>query len=181
VWVCCIKFDQNQSGNLAAVTCGWYDQHDVNRWLSKQFSAPEKFVFMYVFYITIIVPAMDLHWGSSCGGHVIVKKMNEQPLPAGLISVHMTDKLNATSTDLSGFLQGKHRTRILKTGDRLCLQHYGQNLIFIVKQICPVKGVNVLKGNICYGNEQSPFGVSLTRVFCLCMVSACCLCRWSHR
>lgn len=145
------------------------DQHEVNRWLSKQFSAPENFVLMYVFYSTIIVPAMDLHWGSSCGGHVTVKKMNEQPLPAGLVSVHMTDKLNTRPTDLSGFLHGKHRTRILKIGDRLCLQHYGQNLIFIVKQICPFKGVNILKGKIYYGNEQSPFGVSVFFVYAWCL------------
>ncbi|XP_023716212.1 ATPase family protein 2 homolog isoform X3 [Cryptotermes secundus] len=98
--------------------------------------------------------SMDLHWGSSCGGHVTVKKMNEQPFPAGLVSVHMTDKLNTTPTDLSGFLHGKHRTRILKIGDRLSLQHYGQNLIFIVKQICPFKGVNILKGKIYYGSSQ---------------------------
>jgi hypothetical protein len=120
---------------------------------------------MYVSYITIIIPAMDLHWGSSCGDHVIVKKMNEQQLPAGLISVHMTEKLNSTPTDLSVFLQGKHRNRILKIGDRLCLQHYGENLIFIVKRILPFKSMNSWKERIYCGNEQSPFGVSLNRVF----------------
>jgi hypothetical protein len=103
----------------------------------------------------MIVPAMDLHWGSSCGSHVTVKKVNEQPLPAGLVSVRMTDTLNSTPTDLSVFLQGKHRNRILKMEDRLCLQHYGQNLIFIVKMISPFKGVNSLKEKFCYGNEQS--------------------------
>jgi hypothetical protein len=100
---------------------------------------------------------MDLHWGGSCGGHVIVKKMNEQPLPAGLISVRMTGKLNSTPTDLPVFLQGKHRNRILKIGNRLCLQHYGQNLIFIVKQICPFKGANSLKGKLVTVMNNHPF------------------------
>lgn len=89
---------------------------------------------------------MDLHWGKSCDSHVIVKKLIEQPLPAELISVLMTEGLNSRLTDLSVLLQGKHKNRILKVGDRLCLQHYGQNLYFTVKQICPFKGATNLKG-----------------------------------
>jgi hypothetical protein len=171
-----LLFDQNESDSLASVACGWMDQHNVlNRWLC----ASEKYVFTYVASTTVVVPAMDLHWGSSCGCHVIVKKINERPLPARLVSVHITEKLNSTPTDLSVFLQGKYRNRILKIGDRLCLQHYGQNLIFIVKQICPFKGMNGLKGNFCFGNEQSAHGVSLNGVLCFCVLSACCLCRCS--
>jgi hypothetical protein len=91
---------------------------------------------------------MDLHWGRSCDSHVTVKKLNEQPLPAELISVQMTEKLNSPITDLSVLLQGKHRNRILKAGDRLCLQHYGQDLCFTVKHIWPFKGGTNMKGKL---------------------------------
>ncbi|XP_021917204.1 spermatogenesis-associated protein 5 isoform X1 [Zootermopsis nevadensis] len=92
--------------------------------------------------------AMDLHWVRSCDGHVIVKKLTEHPLPAELISVEMTEGQSIPHTDLSGLLQGKHRNRILKIGDRLCLQHYGQNLYFTVKQICPFQGATDLKDKL---------------------------------
>jgi hypothetical protein len=92
-----------------------------------------------------MIPAIDLHWGSSCDGRVIVKKLNEQPLPAELISVETTERLNSPLADLYVLLQGKHRNRILKMGDRLCLQHYGWNIYFTVKQIWPFKGATNLK------------------------------------
>lgn len=91
---------------------------------------------------------MDLNWGRSCDGHVIVKKLTEHPLPAELISVEMTGGQSIPHADLSGLLQGKHRNRILKIGDRLCLQHYGQNLYFTVKQICPFQGATDLKDKL---------------------------------
>jgi hypothetical protein len=88
---------------------------------------------------------VDLHWSSHCGSHVIVKKLKEQALPAELVSVRITEELKNPQTDLSLLLQGKYRNKILKTGDRLCLQHYGQNLHFTVKQICPFKGATNMK------------------------------------
>jgi hypothetical protein len=93
---------------------------------------------MHCYEITFA--AMDLHWGGSCDDHVSVKKLSEPPLPAGSVSVQMTEKMNSPVTDLAVLLQGKHRNRILKIGDRLLLQHYGQNLKFIVKRIYPFKG-----------------------------------------
>ena len=92
----------------------------------------------------ITLAAMDLHWGSSCDDHAAVKKLSELPLPAGSVSVQMTEKMNTPVTDLAVLLQGKHRNRILKVGDRLHMQHYGRNLRFIVKQICPFKGARNL-------------------------------------
>lgn len=83
---------------------------------------------------------MDLHWGSSCVDRVTVKKLSELPLPAGSVSVQMTEKTNSPVTDLAVLLQGKYRNRILKIGDRLHLQHYGRSLKFIVKRIYPFEG-----------------------------------------
>jgi len=87
---------------------------------------------------------MDLHWGSNCDGHVAVKKLSEPPLPAGSVSVQTTEKMNTPITDLAVLLQGKHRNRILKVGDSLPMQHYGRNLKFVVKRICPFKGAGNL-------------------------------------
>jgi hypothetical protein len=94
---------------------------------------------------------MDLHWGSSCDCHVTVKKLSEPPLPAGSVSVQMTEKMNIPVTDLAVLLQGRHRHRILKVGDSLHLHHYGRNLKFIVKQLYPFKGVTNLTGRAWYG------------------------------
>jgi len=89
---------------------------------------------------------MDLHWGSSCDGHAAVKKLSEPPLPAGSVSVQMTEKTNTPIADLAVLLQGRHRNRILKVGDSLHMQHYGQNLKFIVKCLYPFKGAENLTG-----------------------------------
>lgn len=87
---------------------------------------------------------MDLHWGSSCDGHATVRKLSDLPLPAGSVSVQMTEKMNTPVTELAVLLQGKQRNRILKVGDRLHMQHYGRNLKFIVKRIYPFKGAGNL-------------------------------------
>ena len=88
--------------------------------------------------VCLTFAAIEHHWHNGCDIHVTVRKLATPALPAEQVYVEMMEQRSIP--DLSVLLHGKHRDKILKSGDKLVLQHYGKDVFFTVLKIQSFEG-----------------------------------------